>query len=303
MKILDKELLPNNNETIRQFNSYLKEVYNDETMTVLHVNDNTISPELYLYYCGISSCQPGHTWGPAVRDHYVIHYILSGTGTLTLRDKTYTLREHEGFLLSPHDISTYSASHENPWEYVWVGFHGLNASYYLQQAGLSSEVPTFHFTRGEQLKNCMLEMVRANNEYTHSTKLRIQSLLYSLFSELVENAQHDNAINPQSMKNQYIRKAVDYIQINYMNSITVSDLADYVGLERSYFTTIFKEYLNIPPQKFLSLFRINKACNFLKDKTLTIGEVALMTGYRDPVVFLKAFKGIVGVSPSQYRIQ
>lgn len=300
MKVKQCELLSDDGNTIK-FNSYLKAIYSDETMKEFHFHDNTNSSELYMYYCGISSCLPGHTWGPAIRDHYVIHYVLSGEGTLKIRDKIYHLKENEGFLLSPTEVSTYSASQENPWEYVWVGFHGLNASNYLRLSNLTGEQPTFKFTRGDQLKNCLLEMVKVNNEYTHSTTLRIQSLLYSLFAELVENAQQNNFVNPHTMKSQYIKKALDYIQTNYMDHITVTDLADYVGLDRSYFTTIFKECLNLPPQKYLTQFKINKACSLLKDNTFSIAEIATISGYNDPVVFQKAFKNTIGISPSKYR--
>lgn len=303
MKAKHCQILSDDGTIISKYDSYLKAVYTDDTMKEYHFYDNTNSPELYVYYCGISSCHPGHTWGPAIREHFVIHYILSGEGTLKLKDKTYTLKENEGFLISPNDVSTYSANYDNPWEYVWVGFHGLNAYNYLQLAELSSDKPTFKFTRGDQLKNCLLEMVKVNNEYTHSTVLRIQSLLYSLFAELVENSQQNNPVSLHTTKNQYIRKAIDYIQTNYMDHITVADLAGYVGLDRSYFTTIFKECLNIPPQTYLTQFKINKACNLLKDESFSVSEIAVMSGYNDPVVFQKAFKNTIGISPSKYRKQ
>ncbi len=301
MKAKHCELLSDDGKTISQYDNFLKSIYTDDTMEEYHFYDNTNSPELYIYYCGISSCLPGHTWGPAIRDHFVIHYILSGEGTLKMNNQTYSLKENEGFLLSPDDVSTYSASWENPWEYVWVGFHGLNAYNYLQLAELSSDNPTFRFTRGDQLKNCLLEMVKVNKEYSHSTTLRIQSLLYSLFAELLENSQKNNSVGLHTTKRQYIRKALDYIQTNYMNHITVADLANYVGLDRSYFTTIFKECLNTPPQTYLTQFKINKACTLLKNEAFSISEIAVMSGYNDPVVFQKAFKNTIGISPSKYR--
>ncbi|MFT4145876.1 MAG: AraC family transcriptional regulator [Mobilitalea sp.] len=301
MRVKHCELLSDDGKTVSNLNSYLKEIYTDDTMKELHFNDNTNSSELYMYYCGISSCLPGHTWGPAIREHYVIHYVLSGEGTLRVKDKIYHLKENEGFLLSPNEVTIYSASVENPWEYVWVGFHGLNAYNYLRLSEITQEEPIFKFTRGDQLKNCMLEMVKVNNEYTHSTNLRIQSLLYSLFAELVENAQQSNSVNPHTTKSQYIRKAIDYIHTNYMEHITVADLANYVGLDRSYFTTIFKECLNTPPQKYLTQYKINKACSLLKDNTFSIAEIATISGYNDPVVFQKAFKNTIGISPSKYR--
>jgi len=88
-----------------------------------------------------------------------------------------------------------------------------------------------------------------------------------------------------------------------MKHITVRILADYIGLDRSYLTTLFKERLNISPQAYLTHFRMNKACLLLKEKDLSITEVALLSGYKDPVVFQKAFKNALGISPSKYRSQ
>ena len=43
-------------------------------------NDNFI--DLCLYQYGKEQCDPGHSFGPATRNHYLFHYVLSGTGTL-----------------------------------------------------------------------------------------------------------------------------------------------------------------------------------------------------------------------------
>jgi AraC-like DNA-binding protein len=303
MKTRISEQFAEDGEVIGEINSFLKEIYMDDTMKVFHNYDNTNSPELYMYYCGISACPPGHLWGPAMREHYVIHYILSGEGTLKVRGKVYPLAKTDGFLLSPKDIATYTASNENPWEYIWIGFHGLNVSHYLQRAGLSKETPVFHYTRGSQLRNCLLELVKVNSEYTNSTDLRIQALLHLLFAELIENASQEFSAISYTARDQYVRKAIEYIQTNYMKHITVRILADYIGLDRSYLTTLFKERLNISPQAYLTHFRMNKACLLLKEKDLSITEVALLSGYKDPVVFQKAFKNALGISPSKYRSQ
>lgn len=303
MKTRISEQLTEEGKKIGEIHSFLKEIYIDETMKVFHNNDNTNSPELYLYYCGISACPPGHIWGPAMREHYVIHYVLSGEGTLKLCGNSYQLKEKDGFLLSPGDISTYTASRENPWEYIWIGFHGLNANHYLQRARLSKENPVFHFTKGSQIRDCLLELIRISNETTPSTDLRIQSLLHLLFAELIDNAPHNSSGRSSTTKDLYIRKAVEYIQANYASRITVRILADYIGLDRSYLTTLFKEYLNVSPQTYITTFRLNKACTLLKATTISIAEVAVLSGYQDPVVFQKAFKNALGISPAKYRNQ
>jgi AraC-like DNA-binding protein len=303
MKTRVSEQFTEDGKVIGEINSFLKEIYMDDTMKVFHNYDNTNSSELYMYYCGISACPPGHIWGPAIREHYVIHYILSGEGTLKIRGKVYPLAKNDGFLLSPKDIATYTASKENPWEYVWIGFHGLNVSDYLQRARLDSENPVFHYERGAQLKDCLLELVKVNSKSAHSADLRTQALLNLFFAELIENASQEISVISRTSREQYVRKAVEYIHTNYMKHITVRILADYIGLDRSYLTTLFKEQLNISPQAYLTRFRMNKACFLLKEKDISITEVALMSGYKDPVVFQKAFKNTLGISPSKYRSQ
>ena len=99
--------------------------------------DFTIFPsmnfvDLGLYQFGKEDCEPAHSYGPAIRNHYLFHYILSGKGTLMWQDgkrrenKT-VLRAGQGFLISPGQITTYIADDRIPWEYCWLEFDGLRA--------------------------------------------------------------------------------------------------------------------------------------------------------------------------------
>ena len=92
-----------------------------------------------------------------------------------------------------------------------------------------------------------------------------------------------------------------FIQNNYHNSIRVTDIADYICLNRSYLTSIFQSNLNMSPQKFLMKFRITKAAELLYNTDLPIANIAYSCGYSDPLAFSKTFKKIKGVSPKQYR--
>ena len=70
--------------------------------------------DLGLYQFGMEQCSPSHSYGPAARNHFLFHYIISGTGTLYADDstgttKTYHLKSGEGFLIFPNQITTYIA--------------------------------------------------------------------------------------------------------------------------------------------------------------------------------------------------
>ena len=71
------------------------------------VNDKTGS--LYVNCCGCSQTAPLHSFGPASKPHYLIHYVLSGKGHFRFHDKEYRLEAGYGFLIQPNELAFYQA--------------------------------------------------------------------------------------------------------------------------------------------------------------------------------------------------
>ena len=94
---------------------------------------------------------------------------------------------------------------------------------------------------------------------------------------------------------------MEYIRNHFQEDLTVAKLARYVGLNRSYLTTVFQSVLQMSPQQFLMRFRMTRAAQLLRENNLSVGEVARSCGYPDPLTFSKAFKRTLGVTPSRYR--
>lgn len=88
---------------------------------------------LLVYNVGFQKCPPGYGWGPGVRDHYLLHYVLSGQGTYETGGRTFVLHSGEAFLARPDVPIFYRADDRNPWEYYWVGFSGRAAPLLLAQ--------------------------------------------------------------------------------------------------------------------------------------------------------------------------
>ncbi|WP_423236561.1 helix-turn-helix transcriptional regulator [Clostridium magnum] len=88
---------------------------------------------------------------------------------------------------------------------------------------------------------------------------------------------------------------------NYSWSIKVTDIANYIGVNRSYLYTLFMKSTGISPQQYLNTFRISRAKELLTLTDLSIEAISLSCGYRDPLGFAKAFRQSIGVSPSNFR--
>lgn len=273
----------------------------DNSINSFLVNEHFAPSDIHMFYYRTSSCAPGHTLEPMIRDHYVFHYITEGEGTLIIDNKEYELQKNQGFLLYPGITTKYIAGETTPLHFSCVGFYGLNALFYMKLANISAENPIFTYDKDEQLRSCLHAMECLQNGQSFGTSLRMQSYLYLLLAILIENNTAQYVTNSKTTQYNYVRKSLEYIQENYMNELNVNKLAEYMNLNRSYLCSIFKKILNTSPQAYIAQYRINKACDLLKNSSYSISDISLMIGYKDYAVFQRYFKKVTGLSPNQYR--
>ena len=98
-----------------------------------------------------------------------------------------------------------------------------------------------------------------------------------------------------------IRKAIDYIQANLDKRITLGDMAAAVGMNRKYFCSYFKKHTLTTPVTYLTALRIRHAKTLLREKQLSVLEVALSCGFDNVSFFIRQFKAATGLTPGQYR--
>lgn len=256
--------------------------------------------DLVMYQCGHENCIPSHSFGPAVRDHFLIHYIVQGKGVFQVNGMTYPLQAGQGFLICPGYVTYYQADAMDPWEYSWVGFHGIKAEGYLHQANLTQNTPIFTYMLDDFIESCFAQMLETK-QLIKSREVRLLGLLYMFLSHLIETAAPPLHPLLENKREEYMQKAISFIERNYSRKISVQEISKYIGLDRSYFCSLFKAALSMSPQEFLIRFRMNKACALMPHSDLSIGDISRSVGYEDPLLFSKMFRKIYGVSPSMYR--
>ena len=107
----------------------------------------------------MSRTEPFHSFGPAIKPHYVIHFILSGKGKFTISGKEYYLERGCGFLIPPNELVFYQADGEDPWTYVWVGFYGGMTEEVIKTMGLSLADPVFKSDKEKELYQSVMDMI------------------------------------------------------------------------------------------------------------------------------------------------
>ena len=257
------------------------------------------SDDLYVYCCGLSQTLPGHSFGPALKPHFMIHFCLSGKGTFTIGGKTYPLKQGYGFLIVPEELAYYVADDNDPWTYAWIGFGGRRAAEVVSQLGLSLQQPVFKSEAQKEIYDIVKDMMD-HNTFSVQDVLRRNGLV-SMFLSVIASGISVTAKSDSGSANNYVTRAQAFVRSNYCNPIKVTDVADYVCINRSYLYTLFQKTLGISPQQYLTSYRIAKATELLQLTQLPIESVAISCGYTDPLVFSKAFKQEKGISPSAYR--
>ncbi|MCD8153305.1 MAG: AraC family transcriptional regulator [Clostridiales bacterium] len=255
--------------------------------------------DLRLCFCGYEQCGPLHHYGPVVRPHYIIHYILSGRGIYQVGNERWELHEGEGFLIEPDVQTFYEADSQEPWEYCWVGFEGELVPDLLGEIGLGDGRLTFYCKKREVLLSIVRRMME-NQRCSGRNDLLLQSQLYLFFGTLSQDAQVVERQRGQ-MGSTYVNDAIEFIHYNYYNDIRITDIASYVGIDRSYLYKLFQVEAGMSPNQYLSNFRLTRAAWMLEMTRYSVESVGYSCGYRDPLVFSKAFKRKYGMAPMAFR--
>ena len=235
--------------------------------------------------------------------HYLFCYIISGRGVLRIEKEPsclHALSEKTGFLIGPEENSEVSPDGE--WEYVWVEFGGLRAEEYVSMSGLSSDQPVYFPEDprgGDELFSSMMELVRSEEE----CPLRTTGYLYLFMDSLIRTSKFRRQATEGRTSEEYVEGAVRYIKQNYFRHISVEELARQCWLDRSYFGKVFKSITGQSPQRFLISFRMERAAAELTASNAPIGDVGASVGYPNLLHFSRAFKGVYGMSPREYRQQ
>ncbi|MDO5549505.1 MAG: AraC family transcriptional regulator [Eubacteriales bacterium] len=256
--------------------------------------------ELRLNFCGHSVCEPSHHIGPAAHPCYVLHYILDGKGTYQVDGRTYHLHKGEGFLMQPNVMSSYEADSVRPWTYIWIGFEGTKAKAILEQMGFSNHNLTYVSSVGSHLEKIVTEMLYDESNGLEQ-ELFLQSQLFRFLSHLSRECSTDSVAFQRNNQHYYVRAAEEFIREHYAEEIKVQDIADHVQISRSYLTNLFQAILKTSPGDYLTHFRLTRAHEQLQITDDPIGTIANACGYRDPLVFSKAFKQMTGLTPTQFR--
>lgn len=271
-----------------------------ETKCRFHVFQDERFVDLNLYQYGWEQTEPLHSYGPYARNHYLFHYVISGKGLLLANEQEYTIEGGHGFLIAPGQVTTYRADEQEPWEYAWIEFDGLRAHEALNLAGISGQNPVYSpasTKAGQLLQEQMLFLVN----HSQDSPMRQIGYGFLFLDQLVQSSASHQAQSPRRLRDFYMKEALSFIEQHYSEDISIEDISSFCGLNRSYFSKVFRDTMGESPQGFLLHYRMARAAQLLTESRLPISTISTMVSYPNQLHFSRAFKNVYGISPRDYR--
>lgn len=236
--------------------------------------------ELNPLFCGSEKCESGHSFGPNVRNHYIIHYVISGCGTLENENGKHEINQGNIFIIRPGEVTTYYASQKNPWEYIWIGFDG-------KLAKKLDDFPDVFFLKNASV---FFDMLKCDDMKSMREEF-LAAQLFLLYRELFKTHDTDS---------KHTHRVANYIKCNYMQDLSVESIAESIHLDRRYLSRIFKQDYGMSIKEFIIEERMSHARELLENG-YSVRQASLMVGYTDVFNFSKMFKKFYKIPPSKTK--
>jgi AraC family transcriptional regulator of arabinose operon len=238
---------------------------------------------------GYEKCLPLHRYGPAIREYHLLHFVISGKGRFFTEDGTFTIKQGEGFYITPGELTTYVADDLDPWEYLWIGVGDRGESReVLLRHGLEKGVHKFTYEDSREVLSSYAALLKEKLPFSYE---RTMAAFYSLIDTLPLS--HDAS--------SFVDQCYGYFERHYFEEIKVEEMARDFNLSRSQLYRLCKPNLKASPQELILQYRLEKADELVQRPGVSLTQIAFSCGFCDLSHFSKAYKKRYGKRPRAKR--
>ncbi len=247
-----------------------------------------------------------HQQEPVYRTHGVpmnqIIFCKSGQGQLIVDKRKYVIDKNQCFIILKDTPHEYHSISDDNWIVDIVGFNGAIVPTLLRtlKMNLSGAYQLSHIDVPRKHIQKLLALSSAKGK---PANIELSQELFCLLTDLsllITSVTSDGI----DYGNPVITQAIDYIESNYAEDISLDELASYVHRTPEYLCKIFKQYTGSTPVNYINGIRLIHAMNMLvEEPSLPINQVALKCGFRSPSYFGRVFSKRYQMSPNEYRMK
>lgn len=238
-----------------------------------------------------------------------------GAGTMYLDDKSYRYSDGTITIIPesfPHNTVS-DGECANFWEYIFCNPKALLEEMFPDNAVYRNDIlRTINrqsvigmMSEYQPFVNLFNSIIKETSEQRPMYRQQINFLMKAIMTEIIRNV--DNPELPADTKKYggnmpRISKALEFISENYQKNISTENIASACGLSETHFRRMFVEYINMTPMDYVTLCRIQNACELMKHSDDPMDIVAAKCGFTTTSTFNRNFKKFLDTSPYKWKI-
>ncbi len=249
--------------------------------------------KLNVFAAEVRYCEPH--WHPAPELITVLH----GGFTLAVGQREWLLREGDMLYINAEEVHSLCAEMAGS-QLVTVQFSPglfdeMHPSPRLEWCTAGRIAQNADWQVRQRLTALLQQLV--DNRTPFQRIAAIYLLLDALVTAGEPQEREESSLREESM----IKKGIDYINLHYDRPLTLSEVAEHSGMSYSWFSRLFKRVSRYNFKEYLTLVRLNKARNLLRDTRTPITEISHSCGFQEHKYLIAAFNKYCGLTPTEYR--
>ncbi|HET9872721.1 MAG TPA: AraC family transcriptional regulator [Propionibacteriaceae bacterium] len=234
-------------------------------------------------------------------DHLVI-WAVAGGMEITVAKELYPVEPGDLVVLDPGRPHRYRPTASTGWEWMWLHFGGLTAPGLTARLRGTSGIPVRQLGVDAEIRARFTELVAAGNPNTATPRstlqLHLDSCGLSLLGLMIRRVELRGSAGPTSG----ISELTSWILDNLDRPFGLPDLARASGWSPAHLSRLVRRSSGMSPMAYAARLRMRHAERLLRDSDLSVGTIAGMVGFDDPLHFSRRFRQLTGHAPTAYRV-
>lgn len=231
----------------------------------------------------------------ARRPFHQLHYVVKGSGEIIMPGGTIRIKRGDVYAGIAGNDMEYRTDPDDPFEIYSFAFTGLLQDDFLRRSGFVDGRIAYAVGNKDEAEKRFGAVYEAMTTYG-TDSYTTYGAVYALFGML----ENENGIGkPRSVKEKYAYQTAELVRENY--KATAADIANECAVSTEYLSRVCRDVMGVSVKELITVYRMKIATNWLRYTSIPIKQLAEEVGYNDKKYFVRAFRQIFGMTPTQYR--
>lgn len=254
-----------------------------------------------------------------IHNEFEIFIVLKGSGIAKIKNKSYSLKEGDIFLINSGEVHSYMRdplytldvedTDDVPlFLFVQISNHCLREYFPQIRTTVFNSCNLRDYLSDEEANSMINLLVQSAKIYFMEEPLyqlnvlsNIAKVLVSCYKEvpheIISEAQKTNL----KQKNLRVERIISYIDANFETQIRLQDLAEQENLSPTHFSHLFTSLFGVTFQNYVNIKRMEQCIRLMPNKEKTLLEISYESGFSDPKYMNRMFIKHFGYTPKEYR--